>query len=250
MAACRDEHADLGRLAELVTHDQSLATHVLRVANSVGFGARVPVHSLRHAIGRLGLSTLSDVAIAVALKQRVFEVRGHEERIRELWLHSVTAACYARDVATLLAQDHESAFLCGLLHDVGMPIVLQATCDLAREQRKEPVARAVLEAAMAAFHRELGARMAQRWRLGPRVAPRSAPSRPDGCGPGERLARSPRWSAQLAHRAPDDLRRERLHAGADVALDPSCFPWSTSRHPGARGGSPRAGAGVPVAWAP
>jgi len=170
MAACQDERSELHELAELVTHDQSLAAHVLRVANSVAFAPKAPIHSLRQAISRLGLSTVSDIAIAVAIKQRVFAVPGHEKRIRELWRHSVATACYARDVALLLSRDLDSAFVCGLLHDVGMPITMQAACDLAREHGDVFIPPEVMEAAMHEFHCEFGGRVAQRWRLAPQAA--------------------------------------------------------------------------------
>jgi putative nucleotidyltransferase with HDIG domain len=169
LARCRDEHCDLRELAELVTHDQALAAHVLRVANSVAYAPKTPIQSLQRAIGRLGLSTVCDIAIAVAIKQRVFAVQGHEPRIRELWQHSAATACYAQDVAQLLGRDREGAFLCGLLHDVGMPIVLQAACDVAPPPHEAPLALGALEAAMAAFHAEFGVLLAQRWRLGGRV---------------------------------------------------------------------------------
>lgn len=170
MAACQDEHSDLRELAELVTHDQSIATHVLRVANSVGFAPKAPILSLRQAISRLGLSTISDIAIAVAIKQRVFSVPGNEGRIRELWLHSSATACYAQDIAVLLDRNRDSAFLLGLLHDVGMPITMQAVCDVVRERGTSPVLPGVMEAAMAEFHCEFGARIAQHWRLGPNIS--------------------------------------------------------------------------------
>lgn len=170
MAACQDEHSDLRDLAELVTHDQSLATHVLRVANSVAYAPKTPILSLRHALGRLGLSTVSDVALALAVKQRLFTVPGHERRIQELWQHSALTACWAQDVARLLGTGGDTAFLSGLLHDVGMPIVMQTVCDVVRERSFAAVNASVMEAAMHVFHGIFGLQVAERWRLGPHLA--------------------------------------------------------------------------------
>jgi len=168
MSACQDSRSDLRDLERLVTHDQSLAAHVLRVANSVAYAPKATIVSLRQAIGRLGLSTVSDIALALALKQRVFSVPGHEERTKELWRHSAAAAGYARSVAQLLQRNIESAFLSGLLHDVGMPIVMQAASDIAREHGTT-LAPEVMEAAMDRYHAAYGLRLAERWRLGPWV---------------------------------------------------------------------------------
>jgi len=170
IAACRDEHSDLRALAELVTHDQALAAHVLRVANSVAFAPKAPIEDLRQALSRLGLSTVSDITLALAIKQRAFSVPGHESRIRELWLHSAATACYAQEVAQVSHGKRDSAFLLGLLHDVGMPITMQIVCDIVRERATDPVPQATMEQAMSEFHCELGARLAQSWRLGPQVS--------------------------------------------------------------------------------
>lgn len=167
LAACENEHTGLEELAELITHDPSLAAHMLRIANSVGHAPRMPILSLQQAISRVGLATVSEVAIAVALKERVFAVPGYQERIGELWLHSALAACFAKEIAQLLRKDQDSAFLCGLLHDVGMPIVLQLVCDLVREKRVPAVPCPVMEAAMRELHPIVGARMAETWKLGP-----------------------------------------------------------------------------------
>src|SRR5262245_19202607 len=78
LANSRDENGDLDELTELIASDQSLAAHVLRVANSAGQAPLVPILSLHQAIGRLGLATVGDVAIAIALKERVFSVPGRE----------------------------------------------------------------------------------------------------------------------------------------------------------------------------
>lgn len=170
LAACQDEQCDLAELTDLITHDQSLAAHVLRVANSAGFAPRIPILSLHQAIGRVGLSTVADIVLAVALKERVFQVPGYRDRIQQLWLHSVATALYAREVAQLLRKDLESTFMCGLLHDVGMPLVMQLVCDLEREKVIPTVTSAVMEAAMHEFHRELGARIAEAWKLGPWIS--------------------------------------------------------------------------------
>jgi len=171
MAACQDERSDLQELAGLITRDQSLAVHLLRVANSAAYAPREPIVSLQQALSRLGVMTVSEIVIAVSLKGRVFAVPGYQTRVRDLWMHSAAAGAYAKEVATLLRKDVESAFLCGLLHDVGMPITMQVLCDLGKEKSGGSlVPPSIMEAAMMEFHRELGTRIAQNWRLGPWVA--------------------------------------------------------------------------------
>jgi putative nucleotidyltransferase with HDIG domain len=168
-ALCHDERSDLRELATLVQRDQTLAAHVLRVANSVAYAPKTPIVTLQAALGRLGLATVSDIAIAVAMKQCVYTVPGHELRMRALWRHSAISAGYAAEIAHLFGRNVETAFLAGLLHDVGMPLVLTVTLELHKQRRSLPDARAELEDAMSAFHCEYGAELARRWGLGPWV---------------------------------------------------------------------------------
>jgi len=170
MAACQDERSDLQELADLITRDQSLAMHLLRVANSAAYAPREPIVSIQQALSRLGVMTVSEIVIAVSIKGRVFTVPGYQTRVRSLWMHSAAAGAYAKEVATLLRKDVESAFLCGLLHDVGMPIAMQVLCDLAKERGGSLVPPSIMEAAMMEFHTELGTQIAQNWKLGPWIA--------------------------------------------------------------------------------
>lgn len=169
LSLCHDERSDLRELAQLVQRDQTLAAHVLRVSNSVAYAPKQPIVSLQQALGRLGLSTVSDIAIAVAMKQRVFQVPGHEARMRELWRHSALTAGYAQEVARLVGRNVETAFLAGLLHDVGMPIVLVQVLEACKRRKVLPATRQELEQAMLTFHCRYGAELARRWGLGPWV---------------------------------------------------------------------------------
>src|SRR5262249_47881415 len=58
----------------------------------------------------------------------------------------------------------ESAFVCGLLHDVGKPIVLGVVLDVHAEA-KEPASRDACIAALDAFHNRVGCLLAERWDL-------------------------------------------------------------------------------------
>jgi putative nucleotidyltransferase with HDIG domain len=165
LSLCNEETCDARSLAALIERDQSLAGHVLRVSNSAAWAPKEPIVSLQQAVSRLGTSNLCEIAIAVSLEGRVFRVPGHQVRIREMWMHSAAAAVYAKEVARRLRRNVESAFLCGLLHDVGKPIVLQVLLDSVRTKTDAPVPAPLLEAAMDEFHAEVGARMALRWSL-------------------------------------------------------------------------------------
>src|SRR5438132_707575 len=63
----------------------------------------------------------------------------------------------------------EEGFLCGLLHDVGRPVLLQAMVDLHRELGY-PLDRQSAFAAMDEFHCRVGKYLTEEWTLPARVA--------------------------------------------------------------------------------
>jgi putative nucleotidyltransferase with HDIG domain len=81
-----------------------------------------------------------------------------------LWEHSVAAAHFAKEIARVRRRNVESAFLCGLLHDVGKPVVLTLLDDAA-SQFKVRFSLPALYAAMQEFHLIAGVALAERWRL-------------------------------------------------------------------------------------
>ena len=92
VASCNSGDCDARELAELLQRDQSLASHVLRVANSAAYAPKEAIVSLQQATSRLGVATICEIAIAVSLHGNVFRVPGHKVRVRELWIHSATSA--------------------------------------------------------------------------------------------------------------------------------------------------------------
>lgn len=164
VALCSDPSSDARSLAQLLQRDPSLAAHVLAIANSAAFAAREPIVSLQQAIARMGVRTLADVALSIAVKTKIFRAGVHVERVERLWKHSAITAAWAREIARSRRHNVESAFLCGLLHEVGAPVVLQAVDDIQRKCSLE-FNSAELDAAIEQFHPELGERLVKAWSL-------------------------------------------------------------------------------------
>ena len=82
-----------------------------------------------------------------------------------MWMHSAAAAAYAREVARMVRHNVEGAYMCGLLHDVGRPLVMQALIEVASKHTERAVPIGILEAAMDEFHEPLGSRLAEHWSL-------------------------------------------------------------------------------------
>lgn len=162
LTVCKDASCDARRLAELVQRDGALTGHVLSIANSAAYAPREPIVSLAQAISRLGFDVVCDIAMAVALKRKVFALQGNENRVRVLWKHSAIAASWAKEIARARRKSVEGAFLCGLLHDVGKAAVLQASLELFQQHGLRPDGDA-LDAWARELHASVGAAMLERW---------------------------------------------------------------------------------------
>ena len=163
LAACRNDDSGPRQIALALERDPGLAAELLRVANSAAYSAGGSVVSLHQAIGRLGMSAVATITTAVAVKGRVFSVPRFASEVAQVWSHSASASAWAREIARQRRRNVEGAFLCGLMHDVGRPLMLQAFAKLeAGGARFDPAA---LAAAVDDLHPHIGAELVMRWGL-------------------------------------------------------------------------------------
>jgi putative nucleotidyltransferase with HDIG domain len=174
-------------IADLLRLDQALTGHVLRVANSPVYSRGARIQSIQQALMRIGLAQLREIVIAVALRSRVFRGDGFEEVVARLWTHSAVAGAYAKEIARLLRVNVEASFVCGLLHDVGKPVVLTLLLDLQHETRV-PLSRATCLEALHAYHTGAGAALALEWGLPNPVTQAIAHHHDPGGAPGHTQA--------------------------------------------------------------
>jgi putative nucleotidyltransferase with HDIG domain len=158
------ESTDARMIAEVLRKDQALAAHVLRVVASPVYSGRSQIVSLQQAVARLGVSKIREISLAIAFRVGVFKLKGFEAEVTGLFQHSVSAAMFAQEIARLTRRNVEDAFMCGLLHDVGRPVILQALVSILAEQKLSLPAASVM-AATSELHTEVGGALAESWGL-------------------------------------------------------------------------------------
>ena len=159
--------SDARELAEVIRRDGPMSAHILRLANSPLFRPRTPIVSLQQALSRLGMTQIRQIAFAVSCKQRVFRARGFEPEVRASFRHSFATGLAAQELARARRWNVEEAFLAGLLHDVGRPVLLQAIVDMHGANRS--LNRSAVLAVVAELHAQVGGMLAQKWSLPARV---------------------------------------------------------------------------------
>jgi len=159
-----DSNADMSELSKLIHGDQSIASHVLRIANTAAYTSGEPIVSLQQAVTRLGMKLLGEIAVAVTLQNDLFSAPGFETQIKRLLSHALAAAAYGREIARMRRRNVEGQFLCGLLHSIGEPICLQL---IARVQKEKSVELEECEARMivAGLSPKVATKIAVDWKL-------------------------------------------------------------------------------------
>lgn len=125
--------SDASEMAALIQGDQSLAGHVMRIANSVAYTPMANLVSLQQAIARLGMGTISEIALAASIGAKMFNTPGYEDYVADIWQHALATSLWSKEIARQGRSNVEVAFLAGLLHSIGRPAVLQAILDLAEK---------------------------------------------------------------------------------------------------------------------
>ncbi|HQX48709.1 MAG TPA: HDOD domain-containing protein [Planctomycetaceae bacterium] len=178
-----DVNCEVSDIVPLIKRDQSLTSHLLRISNTVRYNTGVAVSSVQQAVARLGLLAVREIVVLISCKCRVFDVPEFESQVRASFRHSLATAAFAQEIARVRRMNVEEAFLCGLLHDVGRPILFQMLSDRRKSHGLVVSQQEILTAADT--HRiPFAAMLIGQWQLSDRVAeavrfqlaPRDAPA--------------------------------------------------------------------------
>ena len=155
---------DANTLARLIHKDQALAGYVLRVSNSPMYAGSKEILTLRQAIARIGARTLGKIALSITMQGKVFQSKVYAQEMSEIWKQSLTSGALAQEAGNMLKNRSETLYLCGLLHTVGKPVILQALNELKQEFKMDLTFEGGLSL-MDEFHEEVGGRVAEQWKL-------------------------------------------------------------------------------------
>jgi len=180
MALIEDPNQSFSDVGKLVGRDPVLASRVLRVANSAAFPGKSAVTTLEQAIARMGTEGLKLALVNYSMYQAF---TSKNERIRSsfrgIWEHSLAVALIAKELAERLPGsrpiDPAGAYLAGLLHDVGKPVVgallLEAEKMISDKQSDSPwISHNVWKRVVNGSHRRVGTALARRWKLPPEIS--------------------------------------------------------------------------------
>ncbi len=161
-------------LQEIISKDQGLTSHILKIANSALYACSRRIEILSDAIVMLGFNSIRSLSIMSATRNlyeftRRGKILGLKDKL--MWEHSVAAAISARLIAQQIKPSMvEKAFMGGLLHDIGKLVILQKLPDMFDGIVEEVYNTGrhfnVVEVEMLGFtHSEVGALLMKKWKL-------------------------------------------------------------------------------------
>lgn len=167
--ASQNSDLSLRELQGIIGKDQSIAVRVLHCANSALYSAKFQITSIRAASMRLGQVVLREL-MARAVAEAVLFQDGPGKILAQEQEHAVLTATLARAASELIDVAPETGYLCGLLHDVGRPILWGRL--YSQEFRKEIKALGVEAATdiVDLLHPLVGERVLRAWSLPPLVS--------------------------------------------------------------------------------
>ena len=154
---------------EMISEDQSLASQVLRVANSSFYAGLSSIATIKDAIVRLGAQ---EVANMVMMASQFEMYRSENEflnsSMQKLWIHSLACATGAKWLAKKTGYTHLAAesFMAGLLHDIGQLALLKVLDDIQRNKETQVAfSDTLVNEILSVMHEDVGYRLLKSWSL-------------------------------------------------------------------------------------
>lgn len=152
---------DFERVSQAVNIDPVLVSRLFILANSAYYNrANIKIETLDGAIGRLGFEVVRNTAMSQAMKQLYSSDKNNKSarHLRVVWARGMKLSCMAYAVARKRSNlNHEAAYLCGLMHEVGKLYILTKAEDFPEflgdseslnsvmEEWNPPISKSILE---------------------------------------------------------------------------------------------------------
>lgn len=161
-----DPHTDIDMLAHSIERDPVIAAKVLRLANSARFRGLHDSTSVEDAAMRLGFNTLRTLVLASVMSGAFRANPGFD--LKAFWRHSFEVAGLCRLLARQHGVDADTAFTCGVMHNIGELLIQSGAPEYASRMHHDTssAGHAADETLQLGFgYPEVGAELVRRWQL-------------------------------------------------------------------------------------
>ncbi|WP_426113405.1 HDOD domain-containing protein [Massilia sp. PWRC2] len=120
----QSDDIDAHALAARITLDSALAAKILQLANSSFYGVSNRITTVQQAVSVLGFHSIRTLLTTCSITSSFTADEAGARHFTEFWRHAIATAVCARVLAPHLALPAENAFTAGLLHDIGILVLV------------------------------------------------------------------------------------------------------------------------------
>ncbi len=156
---------NIDAVAQAIEKDAVISVKMITVCNSSVYRGTELFTTVRQAVTRLGMKQVNSIIMTLSTRN-LYRTANRQMRglMEKLWMHSLATAYGARTLAQQLKfEDPERLFLMGLLHDIGMILLIKAIEEMGEQVQSidmDSIAETLRE-----FHTSIGAALLQRWKF-------------------------------------------------------------------------------------
>nr|WP_324259566.1 HDOD domain-containing protein [Cellvibrio fontiphilus] len=162
-----DENISGDEIAKKISSDQVLTAKVLRAANTAHYGGNRKVGSVNDAVLILGFNAVRTLVLASGMVGVFKAPEGFD--LPAFWHNSFAVASTCKWLAKFSRDDAETAFTCGMIHNIGellIHVLLPDECIEIQKLVDRGARNSDIETTVLGFNfPEAGAELANRWKF-------------------------------------------------------------------------------------
>ena len=112
-----DPNSNTDEISKKIQMDQVLSAKIMRLANSARYGAGRKIASIDSAVVMLGIDSLKTLVVASGITGAFKNIDGFD--MKSFWRDSFMVASISKLIAKHTQADAETAFTCGMMHNIG-----------------------------------------------------------------------------------------------------------------------------------
>lgn len=176
LAALEKDTISMSGLVDIINTDPSLVSRIIGVANSAYYGAKQPIYTVHDAVIKvLGTNNVFSIALSVILAGPFKANKCPGFHLEIYWAEAIKTAVLAQKIAPELKSGipglEEKAYLCGLLHNIGLLVLAHTFPDKVTQivsieaLEKDRDITEVEERLIGIDRRRAGALLARKWHI-------------------------------------------------------------------------------------
>src|SRR5439155_4595570 len=112
---------------------------------------------------RLGMKYVNDMVFSESVRLKVFTGHSYMYSLEKSWRLSLGTAFACDALSRITGLEPGGGFMLGLLHDIGVPVLVQAISDYEKQHGGRALGEDLVEILISQLHEEVGAYVLKTW---------------------------------------------------------------------------------------